>query len=61
MIFKIPSQFKYPSVSSLNDCTMVGNIITNLLSCNLSRDKGNTFITIIPDTTYDNTPKVIKL
>lgn len=61
MVFRIPDQFKYPAISLLDKCTMVGDVTTIVNLCTLARIDGHTYITLYPDAFYDNTPKVVKL
>ncbi|KAL4505422.1 hypothetical protein ABPG72_002484 [Tetrahymena utriculariae] len=61
MIFRIPNEFNYPAIKSLDQCTIVGKVSTPVSQCNLQRSYGYTYVTVIPDVTYDNSVKIISL
>lgn len=61
MVFRIPNEFGYPSIKSLDNCSMKGKVVTPVTSCELQRTYGYTYVSLIPDTTYDNTVKIVRL
>ncbi|EAR88802.2 hypothetical protein TTHERM_00262980 (macronuclear) [Tetrahymena thermophila SB210] len=61
MVFRIPNEFNYPAIKSLDQCTIIGKTSTPVSQCNLQRSYGYTYVTVIPDVTYDNSVKIISL
>ncbi|KAL4456555.1 hypothetical protein ABPG74_000662 [Tetrahymena malaccensis] len=61
MVFRIPNEFNYPAIKSLDQCTMIGKVSTPVSQCSLQRSYGYTYVTVIPDNTYDNSVKIISL
>jgi hypothetical protein len=61
LVFTLPSEFGYPPIQFLDSCSMAGNLKTEVLSCRLDRVSGQTRVTIIPDSAYDNSLKIIRI
>ena len=61
LIFRIPDQFTYPAVKSLDSCTMIGKSTTVVNECSLQRDHGHTYVTVVPDVAYNNKVTIITL
>jgi hypothetical protein len=40
---------------------MLGKVATTVSSCEMKRVNGETYVTLIPATTYDNSVKIIKI
>lgn len=60
-MFRIPNEYNYAAVKTLDSCSMLGKVSTTITLCELSRTNGYTYVKMIPDTTYDNSVKIVKL
>lgn len=61
IIFRIPNEFNYGTVKTLDSCTMIGKVATTVSLCALTRVQGYTYVTFTVAATYDNTPKMVTI
>lgn len=61
MVFRIPNEFDYAPIKTLDSCSIKGKSLTPVTLCELARRYSYTYVTVIPDTSYDNTVKIVSL
>lgn len=59
MVIILPNEIGYPPTNSFDACTMIGVRIYKVESCQLLREFGYTFVTIIPPASYSNEVSIV--
>jgi len=55
LIFRLPEEFDYPALSTLNNCRMIGKRSDTIPNCKLNRIDRRTYVTATPEPgTYDD-------
>ncbi|EAR88763.2 hypothetical protein TTHERM_00259620 (macronuclear) [Tetrahymena thermophila SB210] len=61
MVFRLPNEFGYPAVKGFDNCSIKGKFNDNVLQCILQRKFAQTKVFMLPDSTYNQDPKIIEI
>ncbi|KAL4505390.1 hypothetical protein ABPG72_002452, partial [Tetrahymena utriculariae] len=61
LVFRLPNEFGYPPVKGFDNCSIKGKFNDNVLQCILQRKFAQTKVYMLPDTTYNQDPKIIEI
>lgn len=61
MVFRVPEEFSYPAIKAFDSCQLIGSISDRADECALNRVNRQTYVSVVPPSTYRNEIKIIRL